>query len=426
MNGTSVIYPLANVNKTTQELHIKRGSGIYVYGSNGRRYLDLNSGLWNVPFGYGDKEYTDAVSEQLSKLHYINMINFSSSAITDLADDLIDFTDNDFEKVIFTCSGSESVECAIKIARKYMYLSDRKDCKTILSMDMSYHGTTYAAMTASGMDSGEVLEYSPLNEKIKYLETPFFPSGSASPEEQQRFINSLEKVFSENDIAAVLLEPVMASGGIISLPDWYIEKLTELIKKYDVLFIVDEVATGFYRTGKVFKYNDLPIKPDILCLSKAITNGIIPMGAVLVNNKMFRCYSDRNEYINNFSTQCGNPLACAAAEKTLSKFTNEIIVNIGLRSEQFRKGLEELKRKNPNIRQIRTEGLMIGIDITDNEGNVLSMDELNCIMNCALQKGLLLYVFQCGDKCSGVTLMPPYTISENETNRVLKILSEII
>lgn len=426
MNGTSVIYPLANVNSAMQELHLESGAGIYVSGNNGRRYLDLNSGLWNVPFGYGDEGYTAAVSEQLSKLHYINMISFSGSAITDLADDLIDFTNNDFEKVFFTCSGSESVECAIKIARKYMYISGRKDCRTILTMDMSYHGTTYAAMTASGMDSDETIEYSPLNDKIEYLETPFFPYGPASPDEQKKFISVLEKRFAENDIAAVLLEPVMASGGIISLPDWYIDKLTELMKKYDVLFIADEVATGFYRTGKAFKYYDLPLKPDILCLSKAITNGIIPMGAVLVNNKVFKRYSEENEYINHFSTQCGNPLACAAAEKTLSKFTDDIIKNIILRSEQFRNGLETLKNENANIRQIRIEGLMIGIDIIDDDDNPLSMDELNCIMSCALQKGLLIYVFKCGDRCSGVTLMPPYTISENETSRVLKILNEII
>ncbi len=426
MNGTSVIYPLADVNKTIQDLHIESGSGIYVTGTNGRRYLDLNSGLWNAPFGYGDEEYTKVISEQLNKLHYINMINFSGPVITDLADELIDFTDNDFEKVFFTCSGSESVECAIKIARKYMHIIGRKNCKTILSMDMSYHGTTYAAMTASGMDGDETAEYSPLNEKIEYLEVPFFPSAPASLAEQKAYEDALEKRFAEDDIAAVLIEPVMASGGIITLPDWYYNKLTELMKKYDVLFIADEVATGFYRTGKSFKYKDIPLKPDILCLSKAITNGIIPMGAVLVNNKVFMRYSDENEYINHFSTQCGNPLACAAAEKTLSKFTDDVIENINLRSEQFRTSLEAMKNEKTNIRQIRIEGLMIGIDITDDEGKPLSMDELSCIMTYALQKCLLIYVFKCGEKCSGITLMPPYTISESETNRVLKILSEII
>ena len=426
MSKDLIVYPLVSVNKQNQDFIIEKGEGIYLYDNNGRRYLDLNSGLWNVPFGYGISEYVSIIEQQMKNLHYVNLITMTSTPTINYAEALIKYTNNDFSRVIYTCSGSESVECAIKLARKYMHINGYPQRKRILAFDMAYHGTTYAAMTLSGMDKEDIGEYVPLVNEIELLNTPFFPKGAPDENVKKKWIDELKERFNKNDIAAVIIEPVMASGGIITLPSWYMKVLFELIKTKEVLFIADEVATGFGRTGEIFKYQEYQHKPDILCLSKAINNGIIPMGTVLINERILKGYSKLNEHINHFSTQNGNPLACATALKTLDLLDENVLMNIKQRSEQFKIELDVLKQQNDSVREIRIEGLMIAVDLVTPDNKPLGIDELDAIMKYAHAQGIIIYIFECNRKTAGIILMPPYGISSREVTRTVKIMKKIV
>nr|WP_314931145.1 aminotransferase class III-fold pyridoxal phosphate-dependent enzyme [Shuttleworthia satelles] len=428
MAKNSVIYPLSNVNKQSQSILIQRGEGSYVLDENGRRYLDLNSGLWNVPLGYGLRQYERIIAEQCHTLHYVNLISASSPKTDQFADEMIDYAGGGFVRLVYACSGSEAVECAVKIARKYMHISGQPERKVILSFDMSYHGTTCAAMSVSGMVK-ETVEYAPLMEGVRFLRTPFFPGiNGAEKEEKEReeYLKDLEKNFREQDVAGVLLEPVMGSGGIISLPDWYQTRLFDLIRQYGVVLIADEVATGFGRTGCKFASEKFSVNPDLLCLSKAVTNGIMPMGAVLINRRIADAYASKNEYINHFSTQNGNPIACAIGCETLRLIDEKMIRTINRQSDQWRTLLEVLRQGQPHVREIRVQGLMIAIDLVDNEEKPVSMDELNLLESFALRQGMLLYIFQCPGRTAGLMLMPPYELTKEEIARAVRALDKVI
>ncbi len=428
MAKNSVIYPLSNVNKQGQNIVLQRGEGSYVLDRNGRRYIDLNSGLWNVPLGYGVNRYEKVIAEQCHTLHYINLISASSPKTDQFADEMIDYAGNGFARLVYACSGSEAVECAIKIARKYMYIIEEPKRKVILSFDMSYHGTTYAAMSVSGMVR-ETAEYTPLMEGVRFLRTPFFPGMNAAEtdeREREAYLEDLEQNFRKRDVAAVLLEPVMGSGGVITLPDWYQTRLFYLMNRYGVLLIADEVATGFGRTGYKFASEKFSVKPDLLCLSKSVTNGIMPMGAVLVNQRIADTYAKKNEYVNHFSTQNGNPIACAIGCETLRLIDAKMIRRVNDQSVQWRSFLQDLRECQPHIREIRVEGLMIAIDLVDDEGSPVSMDELNLLESFALRQGMLVYMFQCPGRTAGLMLMPPYGLSGEEIGRAVRALEKVI
>ncbi len=425
MKQRSVLYPLLSVNQEEQPLVLERGEGVWLFGSGGRRWLDLNSGLWNVPLGYGDPALTEAVAEQAGRLSYINMLTASCPPLMDYADQLLAFTGHDFQKVIYTCSGSESVECAIKAARKYMVLTGHPEKHWVLSMDMSYHGTTYAAMAASGMDGMETDEYRPLPGAIDFLETPFFPDREPTEEEKEALLEVMRSRLREGDVAAVLLEPVIASGGVVPLPAWYLEALFAAVEDSGALLIADEVATGFFRTGPRYCYETFSRKPDLLCLSKAITNGMLPMGAVLVGQRVLQAYREKNEYLNHFSTQCGNPIACACASAVLTALEEESLQeNIRARAAQIRRGLEALE--HPQLRAVRSQGMMFALDLTDSAGGPLPQRELNLLMELCCARGLLPYLFACGQKTTGLMLMPPYRLTEEEAARALRQLAEVL
>lgn len=416
--NSSVFYPLSPINSIDRPMFVK-GEGIYLFDSRGKRYLDANSGLWNMPLGYSNQALQQALTSQAMHLPYTNMINFTSAPAETYACDLLGVLGDAFSKVMYTCTGSECIECATKLARKYHFLKGNPRVNRILAFDMSYHGTTYAAMTASGMDRTEVTEYAPLNEQITLLKTPFFPAAEPTDTQKQYYLDNLYAQFQAHDVAAVLLEPVLASGGVIALPDWYLNALCRMITEEHALLIADEVATGFGRAGEFFASSCLPLKPHILCLSKAIDNGMVPMGAVLIDSTVECCYSQANEYLNHFSTQCANPIACAVASETLRELTTSNRL-----SQVFETGKVLSKALNDSlnglhcVRELRNIGMMFAIDLVS-EGSPMSMDLLYKIQVRLMQRGLISYLFFTPMLTSGLMLMPPYLIGAGDIDFIV-------
>lgn len=425
----ATIYPLREFSYKCMEPMFVRGENMFLFDETGKKYIDGISGLWNVSLGYGNRRILDSIINQMNELSYINLYSANTPIVKKYANRLIEFLDNDFSRVLYTCSGSESNECAIKIARKYQKLKSRYSKNKIVVFDMSYHGTTYAAMSASGIDQVESENYKPIVNGFILLNTPFFIKSDESNEDfKNKCLNDLENLeYCADDIAAFLIEPVIASGGIITLPDWYIKRVEKIAKDHDILLIFDEVATGFGRTGSMFVYQEFGIKPDIMCISKSISNGIIPMGAVLLNEKLNKIFSNNNQFVEHFSTQNGNPLACAAAYEVLFLFSeDDILSHINKQGDYLYGGLCDKLKDISNVRQIRRKGLMIGIDLIKTNGDICDFSEIHDIERRLLKKGLIVYTFVIKGKTSGLSLFPSYLLDEKISDRIIRIIYSVL
>lgn len=416
-NQNNVVIPLKEFSYQYDGPSYIRGEGIFLFDESGKKYIDAISGLWNVSFGYANEQITSAVKEQVEKLPFINLCSSFTPIIGKYASKLIEVLRGDFNKLIYTCSGSESIECAIKLARKYQRLKGNKKRTQIAVFDISYHGTTYAAMSASGIDKVESKFYGPLVEGFVMLQNPLFLN-------EKNGLNNIDEVLGDcSMIAAILLEPIIGSGGIIPIPNWYITAIKEYAQKYDILVIFDEVATGFGRTGSLFAYMDMDITPDIMCVSKAINNGMIPMGAVLLSPAFEEFFKKKRQYVEHFSTQAGNPIACAAALEVINILTEQgMLTHIKEIGAYLYKKLIERLLALPNVREIRGKGLMIGIDLVSEQGISYSLEKLYDIENKVRKRGLLVYPFVAGGVTSGINLFPIFLIDERTADRIADIL----
>lgn len=232
------------------ETALVKGEGIYLFDQDGRKYLDLCSGLWNVPLGYSNEEIKKHIEKQLEELPYNNLIAFSSDVQQRYALKLTDWLGERFSHVLYTCSGSETTEAAIKTCRQYQALSGQPHRKVIGAFSISYHGTSYGAMSVSGLDRPITSDYQPLVSAISLLEIP----GDYRDEEE--WIRCVDRFFDVNEdkLAGFVAEPVLASGGIIPVPFRILRHIADRCRRCGALLVDDEVATGFGRTGTPFLY----------------------------------------------------------------------------------------------------------------------------------------------------------------------------
>lgn len=426
----ALLRPLVSFRDDNYEKLLESGNGYMVQDATGKSYIDLISGLWNVPFGYDNYSIKDAITTQLNQLPYINSIHECADIQVKYAEKLKKYIGEAAERVFFTSSGSESNEFAIKFARKYQFIKYGEKKAKILIFDHSYHGTTYAAMSASGMDSGEMLSYEPIVEGFVKIETPLtsnFHKGISDDEYREKIINQLNEVFEKEkgNIAGILFEPVIASGGVFELPKWYVDVLVKLCNQHDVIIIADEVATGFMRTGVKFAYMRTEIKPDIICLSKAIVNGYLPFGAVTIGKKVAMTYTEKNEYVEHFTTQNGNLIAPAAAIKVIDLLEDpNILENIKMLIKCLNEYDFTTLLGNSYVREVRRVGLMIAIDLIKPDGTPLAASTLLNIVNRIRDNGILVYEYFMEDHIAGISLFPPYILKKSVIEKSFKIIQK--
>ncbi len=419
--------PFNKVNSQGR-LDIVRGEGVYLYDSNGQQYIDAYSGLWNMHYGYSDQDIKNAIIEQMNILPYANPITINYHQNEELSTLLCTITHDEISKIIYTCTGSESIEAAIKISRKYSALKD-KEKHLIAVMPNSYHGSYYGAMSASGYENSFKEGYGPMLDGFVTLPLPFCrccKSGNVSDSCLKEMLDTLYKELDsiKDKLCGVLIEPVIASGGVMELPKEYLLALSQFCKNEDILLICDEVATGFGRTGSMFCFQKYNIKPDIITLSKGINNGYLPLGAVCVTKKIVREFIDKDTLLFHLSTQNGNPICIAAAIANIKKMLSENITErVNILSSLFKEMLlKELDGLN-NIHDIRISGLMIAIDIVNPDTNKpISQEELSgvqqkiymsgCIAGCSYVEGIT----------SSVLILPPFILKKNEVKKIVRIM----
>jgi acetylornithine/N-succinyldiaminopimelate aminotransferase len=388
------------VNRETEEklffhnyarfpIAVTHGEGVWLIGDDGTRYLDMIAGIGVNALGYGDKRLVEAISTQASKLIHASNL-FMMKPQFELADKLLALSG--LSKVFFANSGTEAIEAAIKIARKWAGLSGNQDKKEVLSLSNCFHGRTYGAMS--------------LTAKPKYVDG-FEPLLAGTGMIAFNDIRDLEAKVSEKT-AAVFIEVVQGEGGIHRISQPFIDRLKKLREQYNFLIVADEIQAGCGRTGTFFSYTQVDADPDLVCLAKPLGGGL-PLSAVIGSEKV----ADVLTYGNHGTTFGGNPVACAAGVAMINAIEKDNLMEHAREIGTFMNNeVQKLAAKHPQMLEIRQYGLMIGITVNK---------EAKPYVGKALQKHLLINA----TSVNVIRLLPPLVISRDEAQHCITVLDEI-
>lgn len=310
---------------------IERAKGIKLYDNKGNCYYDTISSWWCNIHGHNHPQINKAIKGQLNSFEHVLFAGFTHKPAIKLAEQLVAITPDNLTKVFFSDNGSTAVEVALKMSFQYWQNIGKNKKTKFLSLDFAYHGDTIGAMSVSGVDLFNKV-FSPLLFRSFKAPSPYCyrcPVGKDKSTCSIECINFLEAILKKKskEIAALILEPmVMAAGGMIIYPSHYLKKAAQLTKKYNIHLILDEVASGFGRTGKMFACEHAKVKPDFICLSKGITSGYLPFAATLTTSKIYNVfyadYQKRKTFYHGH-TYTANPISCAAALASLKVYKQE-------------------------------------------------------------------------------------------------------
>ena len=361
---------------------IVKSDNIYLYDEDGKRYIDGPGGMWCNNIGHGNKEIAEAIKNQIETMDYCSPFSESSERAAELASVLSELSPGDLNTVFFTPDGSSANETALRFIMLYNNILGRPEKKHIISRDRAYHGSTYLTGSITGKDREK--------NNFDFESTFIHHVGSPNPYRRKDnqtvddFCDEKVKEFEDkileigpNKVAAYIAEPILASGGCIVPPKNYIKRFWEICKKHDVLYISDEVVTGFGRLGHFFcSQEEFDIIPDIITSAKGITSGYIPLGAVLISDKLMKDISkDSSSFFHGF-TYSGHPVSCAAALKNIEIIKRDkILDHVKNIAPYFHKKLKTLY-EIPIVGDVRGMGLMAGIEcvIDKDSKNPLILD----------------------------------------------------
>lgn len=324
---------------------LKRGKGSLVYDDEGREYIDMATGIAVNTFGFADDEWVEAVTEQLNALQHSSNLYYTAPC-AELARMLCEKTS--MKKVFFSNSGAEANECAIKVARKYAAEKKGEDCYKIITLKNSFHGRTITTLAATGQDVFHK-DFLPLTDGFLYCEA--------------NNCEELEKLVSDNKVAAIMFETVQGEGGVLPLEDSFVAKIFELAAKYDILTIADEVQTGNGRTGKLYGFMNYNGTPDIFTTAKGLGGGL-PIGATLMGEKT-ACVLGISDHGSTFG---GNPVACAGAISILKRIDDDLLNEVSKKSEYIIESLKGAK----GVKSVTGKGFMLGIETEKDASDVIT------------------------------------------------------
>jgi len=410
-----VWHPFTQMKEYAAEdsLVITAGEGNYLIDADGKRYLDAFASLWVNVHGHRKKEIDEAVKAQLDKIAHSTLLGLASEPSVRLAKKLTEIVPPSLKHVFFSDNGSTAVEVAIKIAFEYWQLTGQKEKQKFVSFRDAYHGDTLGAVSVGHIELFHEI-YRPL----------LFPTLQAPSPRDPQCLKWVEDLFESQSetIAGLVIEPlVQAAGGMIVQPVGFLKKLKELCERYDVLFIADEVATGFGRTGTMFACEQEGVVPDLLCLAKGLTGGYLPLAATLATGEIYAAFlGDYGEYRHFFHghSYTGNPLGCAAALANLEIFEKE--KTIEAIQPKIKTMTESLVRLDaiPQVREIRQKGLMVGIDLGD-----LPLERREAHRICLNARKRHVMIRPLGNV---IVLMPPLSITEDEILFLTAVVHDVI
>ena len=400
--------------------------GIYIYDKDGKRYADMSSEQVNVNAGYANKEMTEAIKAQLDEYAYIQG-SFGAEPRALLAKSIVDRLPDCFGKIFFTNGGADANENAIKIAR--MYTGRFK----VMSQYRSYHGSTFGAGNLTGEPRHFALEpaipgfihfrgpYS-YQEKIKF---------ESEEEEGDYYVEKLREqvIFEGGDrIAAIILETVVGSNGIIIYPKNYLKGVRKICDEFGIMMICDEVMAGWYRTGKMFAYMNFDVVPDIITFAKGVNSGYIPLGGAIVKNEIAHFFDDK--YLSCGLTYSGHPLACAAGVACQEFYLkNDIEGHVQKVGKHLGEVLENLKAKHKSVGDVRYIGLFGGVELVKDRATHEPLvpwgqdpaGVMGAIVKELKSRGFVTYSHE-----NVIIVAPPLIITEAQIDEELAKLDEVL
>jgi beta-alanine--pyruvate transaminase len=379
---------------------VERAEGMHYYTPDGRQVLDATSGLWCVNAGHGRKTIVEAIQRQAAELGYATSFNLGHGKAFELASRLAAILPGDLDHVFFTNSGSESVDTALKIALAYQKARGKGGKTRLIGRERGYHGVGFGGISVGGM-GGNRNSFGPLLPGVDHLPHTHDLARSAfsrgQPEHGAELADALERLVALHDastIAAVIVEPVAGSAGVLVPPKGYLQRLRALCDKHDILLIFDEVITGFGRLGAPFGSEYFGVTPDLLVMAKGLTNAAVPMGAVGVRRGIYETVTGSVESgveLFHGYTYSGHPLACAAGLATLDLYRDEGLFEraAGL-AGAWEEAMHSLKEA-PHVIDVRNLGLMGAVELESRPGGPVGARG-QAAFRSAFEAGLLLRV----------------------------------
>lgn len=431
-------------------LVIARGRGNYLYDMDGKKYLDGVSSLWVTVHGHRVREIDAAVRAQLDAVAHTTFLGLTHEPAIRLAEKLVAVAPPGLTRVFYSDNGSTAVEVALKMAYQYWRQSGARAPKdTFLSLRNAYHGDTIGSVSVGGMDLFHA-KFRPLLFAARFAPSPYCyrcehraaPTGSSGQAGTfnrhcramgcaGQCLRAVEKMLKKDHarLAAAVVEPlVQGAAGMLTMPPGYLKGFERLCRRYGVLLICDEVATGFGRTGRMFAVEHEGVRPDLMCMAKGITGGYLPLAVTMTTEKICRAFLGKQEELKTFfhgHTYTANPLACAAAQANLALFEKKkIIASLPEKIEHLRRELAGLASL-PWVGDIRQRGLMAGIELVANKttrADFPARDQI-CARVCAAcrPKGLLIRPLG-----NVIVLMPPLSVTPRELSFMARAIRAAI
>src|SRR5439155_21049369 len=407
---------------------LARAEGMHFYTPEGRPVLDAIAGLWCVNAGHARPKIVQAIQQQAAELDYAPPFQMGHPKAFELAERLVELTPAGMSKVFFTNSGSESVGTALKTAIAYPRARGEGQRTRLIGRERGYHGVNFGGISVGGMVANRKM-FGTLLAGVDHIRHTHDPARNAftvgQPAHGAEFADDLERLIALHDastIAAVIVEPVAGSTGVILPPKGYLQRLREICDKHGILLIFDEVITGFGRTGQPFGAQTFGVTPDLMTVAKGITNGAVPMGAVFVKQEVHDAFMHGPEHLIEFFhgyTYSAHPLACAAALGTLDTYADEGLLTRAAQLESyFAEAVHSLKGA-PNVIDIRNIGLVAGIELAPLTGQP-GKRAFDVFLDC-WERGVLIRTT--GDT---IALSPPLIIERAQIDQIVGCIGDAL
>jgi beta-alanine--pyruvate transaminase len=407
---------------------LARSAGMHYWTDEGRQILDGVAGLWCVNAGHTRPKIVQAIASQAAEMDYAPPFQMAHPLAFELARRVADLAPGDLNKVFFTNSGSESVETALKMALAYHRVRGEGQRTRLIGRERGYHGVNFGGISVGGMVANRKMFGNMLGgvDHIRHTHEPARNAFSVGqPAHGAELADDLERLCALHDpstIAAVIVEPVAGSTGVLVPPQGYLQRLRELCDKHGILLIFDEVITGFGRTGQPFAAQTFGVTPDLMTLAKGITNGCVPMGAVVARQGLYDTFMQGPEHLIEFFhgyTYSAHPLACAAGLATLDTYAEEgLLTRAGELQGYFAEAVHSLKDA-PHVIDIRNIGLVGGIELSPRPG-APSQRAFDVFLDC-YEQGVLIRTT--GDT---IALSPPLIIERGQIDQLVDVVGRAI
>ena len=403
-------------HKTAQlPIAIVRGEGALLWDENGKEYIDAIASWWVNPFGHSNKFIADAIYKQLTTLEHVLFGGFTHEPAILLSEKLKEILPNNQEKFFFSDNGSTAVEIAIKVAMQFFYNKNQKKA-TIIAFENAFHGDTFAAMAASGISLFTEAFQDGLIDIVR-IPVPISSQEKASQE-------ALKNAIATKNCAAFIFEPlVQGAAGMVMYTPENLEILINICKKNQVLTIADEVMTGFGKTGRNFACDYLQEKPDMMCLSKALTGGTIPMAITTFTQEIFDAFYDNdiNKALFHGHTFTANPTGCAAALASISLLQNSEMQDNIRAINHSHLAFEKQIKNHPKVKKTRVLGVIFALEIVTKNQESYYGTLRNKLYDFFIENGVILRPVG-----NIVYILPPYIITKNQLNKIYQTIEKVL